>query len=211
MKKVSIESIKKYIEVLQKNSNYKSQYINRLLKSIKYVVEFSYKFEEEFPKLPTADDTSQPDVVLVNENDIIKAHRALIRMQDFENALMLQLMFVLHLLPFELRWLRFEDVSTTKDGKHMIKCRCTKAAKVRNVMLSANIYDEIMGYKELINGDSKRYFMGQRSLSNGKNIRGFFIFNVRSETMIDRLRTGFNNKLPWFSCTSYDVVKALDQ
>ena len=140
----------------------------------------------------------------------MRAQKSLIRLEDFEIALMLQLMYVLHLLPFELRWLRFEDVSTSKDGKHMMKYRHTKAAKIKNVMLSTNIYDEINSYKELVMGDSKRYYMGQRSLSNGKAIRGFFIFNVRSETISERLKTGFHNKLPWFSCTSYDVVKALD-
>ena len=210
MKKVSIENIKKYIIVLKNNSNYKPMYINRLLKSIKYVVEFSYKFDEDFPPLPPVDDDNTPDVVLVTEHDILKAHRVLMRMMDFENALLLQLMFVLHLMPFEIRWLRFDDVTTTKDGKHMIRYKHTKAAKAKKVMLSTNIYEEIQNYKHLIEGDSKKYYLGQRSLSNGKLIRGFFIFNVRTETISDRLRTGFSNKLPWFSCTSYDVVKALD-
>jgi len=77
-------------------------------------------------------------------------------------------------------------------------------------MLSTHIFDEIMNYKNLISGDSKKYFLGQRSMSNGKLIRGFFIFNIRSETITERLKNGFNNKLPWFSCTSHDVTKALD-
>jgi len=127
MKKVTIDNIRKYIEVLKNSKNYRPLYVNRLLKSIKYVVEFSYKFDEEFPPLPPVEDDDKLDVVIVTDYDILKAHRILIRMMDFENALLLQLMFVLHLMPFEMRWLRFEDVTTTKDGKHMIKFKHTKA------------------------------------------------------------------------------------
>ena len=210
MKTVTIEHITMYIELLQRDSNYSPLYINRMLKNIKYVVEFCYKFDEDFPKLPPVSESATPDVVIITEHDILKAHRALMRLEDYESALMLQMMYVLHVMPFELRLIRFDDVTTTRDGKHMIKLRVSRNSKIKNVMLSANIYNKIIDYKNYIKDDKKKYYVGQRSLGDRRTLRGYFIFNVRTETITERLKSGFNSKLPWFSCSSQDVVKALN-
>ena len=211
MKSVSVENIKQYINLLQNKSLYKPLYIVRMLKSLKQVVTVSYNLDGSFPELPiVAPSNIDLDVTVVTENDILKAHRALIRMEDFENALLLQLMFVLQVYPFELRWLRFEDISVTKDNKFMLKFRNTKAARVKNIMLADKIYQEIISYQNHIKGDNSKYYTGKRTINNKKKLDGHFIFNISTDTMIGRLKTGFNNKLPWFSCTSTDVVKVLD-
>ena len=210
MKTVSAEKIRQYVDILQSKTIYSAAYISRMLQSLRQVVAVSYKLDGEFPDIPiVVNEKASSEELTVTESDILKAHKVLIRMEDFESALMLQLMFVLQALPFELRWLRFEDVIVTKDNKFLINFRQTKAARIKRVMLADKIYEEIMSFLNLVKGDDKKYYLGRRAVSKKKKLVGHFIFNICSDTMTLRLRSGFNNKVPWFSCTSADVAKVL--
>ena len=122
----------------------------------------------------------------------------LISNHHYEDALMLHLMYALKAMPFELRWIRFEDFYESK-GKCIINFRHTKAAKLKRVILAKSLYQEVENYRKSIQSNKSMYMKGQRMLTKKLKLKGHFAFKNSSETMINKLRTGFNNKVPWFS------------
>ena len=107
-------------------------------------------------------------------------------------------MFALKAMPFELRWIRFEDFYESK-GRYIINFRHTKSAKLKRVILAKSLYQEVQNYRKSILSNISMYIKGQRKLTKKVKLKGYFVFKSSSETMVNKLSTGFNNKVPWFS------------
>ena len=163
------------------------------------MISFCYQLDFEYPPLPKLNiNTNQEETKGFDHHDITKAHMELISNHHYEDALMLHLMYALKAMPFELRWIRFEDFYQSK-GKCIINFRHTKAAKLKRVILAKSLYQEVENYRKSIQSNKSMYMKGQRMLTKKLKLKGHFVFKNSSETMINKLKTGFNSKVPWFS------------
>ena len=111
----------------------------------------------------------------IDHHDITKAHLELISNHHYEDALMLHLMFALKAMPFELRWIRFEDFYES-NGKHIINFRHTKAAKLKRIVLEKSLYQEVQNYHNIIKSNKSIYIKGQRVLTKKIKLKGYFVF-----------------------------------
>ena len=118
MKSVSYENILIYMRRLDLGWNRSFNYLDKVLFSLRKLVTFSYNFHGSFPEIKlTTKKKVKGNVSSITPNQIWKAHRLLLTKKDFENALLLRLMFTFALMPYEVRMLKFEDVRELENGK----------------------------------------------------------------------------------------------
>ena len=157
MRSVSYENIWHFISYLSNESNYKASTIDRIYKSWRRVILFWYQLEFDYPQLPKLKiAANKEETKSIDNHDITKAHLELIKNHYYEDALMLHLMFTLKTMPFELRWIRFEDFYES-NGKHIINFRHTKAAKLKRVILEESLYREVQNYHNIIKYNKSIY------------------------------------------------------
>jgi hypothetical protein len=92
--------------------------MNKVKCCLHRLVTFSFKFKGSFPNVKfDPKKKAKVDSCVVTPNRIWRAHRMLLAGKDLKWALLLRLMFTFTLMPYELRMLRFEDVSVLDNGK----------------------------------------------------------------------------------------------
>ena len=82
-------------------------------------------------------------------------------------------MFTLKAMPFELRWTRFEDFYESK-GRYIINFRHTQSAKLKKVILTKSLYQEVQNYRKSILSNNSMYVKGQRKLNKKVKLKRLF-------------------------------------
>ena len=115
MKRVYYENICIYMRRVDSGWSHTFHYLNKIRFCLQKLVTFRYRFNSKFPEIRFNTKTRpRVDVNNITEIQIWRAHRLLFEKRDLENALLLRLMFTYALIPFELRMLRFEDLTHSK-------------------------------------------------------------------------------------------------
>jgi AAA+ superfamily predicted ATPase len=72
--------------------------------------------------------------------------------------------------------LRFVDIHHGKNGRKIAKVHGISAKKIKERIISDNLFGEILNYKDKISNDKNRYYRDCRYTSIGSKIEGYFIF-----------------------------------
>ena len=136
------------------------------------------------------------------EVDTIAAYNQLLSFEQYDDALLLQLLYSLSLHPNNLCMLKFDDVD--KDGFiHYIDFKTGKNSKI---LLDDDLICFALEYV-CNKGEGLKYFkMIKRALRNGKNREGIFIDNKTYQNVYKRFLNKFGGKLKWFNYTPKEIV-----
>ena len=136
------------------------------------------------------------------EVDTIAAYNQLLSLEQYDDALLLQLLYSLSLHPNNLCMLKFDDVD--KDGFiHYIDFKTGKDSKI---LLDDDLICFILEYV-CYKGEGHKYFKKiKRTLRNGKNREGIFIVNKTYQSVYKRFLNKFGGKLKWFNYTPKEIV-----
>ena len=156
MKRVSYENIYIYVKRLDNERNHTFHYLSKVAFCLRRLVTFSYKFSGNFLEIKFSTGARpNPNTNRITAGQIWRAHRILVGMKDFGNALILRIMFTFALMPYELRMLRFEDVRRLSNGDKVIRFYHPRRAKMVTLSLSEQLYKEIQTYKMSIKGKKR--------------------------------------------------------
>lgn len=209
MKRVSYEDIYIYMDRFDAGKNRTFNYLSKVAFCRRRLVTFSYRFDGGFPEIKFSTAAkARPNSNRIKTSQVWRAHKLLVEMKDYENALILRIMFTFALMPYELRMLRFEDVHRLRTDNKVIRFYHPRRSKVVTLSLPEQLFKEIQSYKVIIKGKKRNCISKIRTTFKNRRTKEHFIFDVTKKTILRRFRTGFNNRIPNFSYTTTEIRAA---
>ena len=162
---------------------------------------------EDFPKIEFTSpkkEHKQVDYELVRET-VENAWNTLANKGKSGDALLIHLMYVLGLKTWEVRLLRFEDVEY-KD-QPTIKIYDSLKETVKQILISQELYDEIIEYKNELT-TSNKYHTSTRDTPSDKLDYGHFMFSDSKGSITKKFNCKFKGVLKNFYLRPKDLREA---
>ena len=138
----------------------------------------------------------------LTEELLVKSIKRLYDASQFEDALILQFMYLYRLAPSQIYLLDFD--SFTND-------RCLTAIKeessnYKTIKVSISLLNDVNYYivYRKLTGNEIKYW--RRITHNGVILNGKFIFTQKPKTIYNRFNSGFGGSIPWFNYSPKDII-----
>ena len=138
----------------------------------------------------------------LTEELLVKSIKRLYDASQFEDALILQFMYLYRLAPSQIYLLDFD--SFTND-------RCLTAIKeessnYKTTKVSISLLNDVNYYivYRKLTGNEIKYW--RRITHNGVILNGKFIFTQKPKTIYNRFNSGFGGSIPWFNYSPKDII-----
>ena len=119
------------------------------------------------------------------------------------DALLLQLMFALALIPGESRLIKFEDVEL-KNSQVSINAYKSKKDRTQQLFISQQLYDEIISYKQHLISNNKYQEITRKTIKGDSMIGHFLFWNSRN-AIGNKSKCWFNGATPEFKLRPKDL------
>ena len=135
-------------------------------------------------------------------SDLYRAYNELMTNFQFQDALILNLMYSLAIDPYVLYTLTYEGINNDGEIKYWDYKQKTFVCK----QLHKELRNDIVYFRLYPSCHKMNSNDSIRTSEDGENIEGTFIINISPTNMYNRLKRGFSNKLKWFHFTPKDLI-----
>ena len=156
--------------------------------------------KEEFPqiKFSSSKQGREENVSAINKNQYLEAANLLYEKGEYEDSLLINIMWCFASRPSEMLTLRFEDFEDKDDQKSVYYYANKKNQRIR-FTISNDLYDRVMEYKEL--KISQGTYKEKTFITPaGKSIKGNFVFDLTRS----KLQKKFFKKV-WKAYTRFEI------
>ena len=132
--------------------------------------------KQDFPKIKFSSNKQgrEENVSAINKDQYLKAANLLYEKGQYEDALLIHIMWSLASRPNEMLTLRFEDFED-KDGQKSVLYYANKKNQRKKFTISEELYTQVMNFKEMkVNNGT--YQIRSFTTPTGKTITGHFVF-----------------------------------
>ena len=134
--------------------------------------------KQDFPKIKFSSNKQgrEENVSAINKDQYLKAANLLYEKGQYEDALLIHIMWSLASRPNEMLTLRFEDFED-KDGQKSVLNYANKKRQRKKFIISEEPYTQVMNFKEMkVNNGT--YQIRSFTTPTGKAITGHFVFDL---------------------------------
>ena len=173
--------------------------IKRFLESIYIIDPLGIKIE--YYKRRSKTERNKPPIM--THQDVYNAYKELIDLKQYQDALILNLIYSLSIDPYVIYMLTYEGISDNREITYWDYKKTSFVTKELHKELLNDInYFKI--YSEMKGMQSKDM---QRSSEDEAIITGTFILNIKPTNLYNRFKRKFGNKLKWFRFTPKNVIE----
>ena len=147
----ALNKLKNYFTNLDITNSMKSSSLSKSWERMKRLTICSYGVKkEEFPKIKFSGSKQgrEENVLAINKNQYLKAASLLYEKGEFENSLLINIMWCFASRPNEMLILRFEDFED-KDDQKSLYYYTNKKNQRKKFTTSNDLYEQVIEFKEL--------------------------------------------------------------
>ena len=197
------------IKIQNQNSEFKYPYsktqgkyasvIKRFLENIYTIDPLGIKIE--YYKRRSKTERNKPPKL--SNSDLFRAYEELVKNVQFQDALILNIMYSLAIDPYILYMLTYEGINSDGEISYWdYKQKAFVTKKLHNELKSDINFFKAYSLSLKINSND---FI--RTSEDEETIEGTFIFNISPTNMYNRFKRKFSNKLKWFDYTPKNIIE----
>ena len=161
--------------------------------------------KEEFPKIKFSSNKQgrEMNVSAINKNQYLKAANLIYEKGEFEDSLLINIMWCFASQPNEMLTLRFE-IFEDKDCQKSAYYYINKKNQRRKFTISNDLYEQVMEFKEMkISKDTynEKIFI----TPTGKSIKDHFVFNLTRSKLQKKFSKKFAKLITCLKSLSKDI------
>ena len=161
--------------------------------------------KEEFPKIKFSSNKQgrEENISAINKNQYLKAANLLYEKGEFEDSLLINIMWCFASRPSEMLTLRFEDFED-KDDQKSVYYYANKKNQRKKFTISNDLYEQVMGFKEMKisqNTYNEKTFI----TPTGKSIKGHFVFDLTRSKLQKKFSRKFAKLIPGLKSRPKDI------
>ena len=173
---------------------------------MKRIATCSYGIKKrDFPKIKFSSNKQgrEENVSAINKDQYLEASKLLCKQKQFDDALLINIMWSFASRPSEILTLRFEDFED-KDNQKSVFYYANKKNQRKKFTISDELYDQVMEFKEhkISNGT---YIEKVFITPTGKSIKGHFVFDLTRSMLQKKFSRKFAKLIPGLKSRPKDI------
>ena len=173
---------------------------------MKRIATCSYGIKKrDFPKIKFSSNKQgrEENVSAINKDQFLEASKLLCKQKQFDDALLINIMWSFASRPSEILTLRFEDFED-KDNQKSVFYYANKKNQRKKFTISDELYDQVMEFKEhkISNGT---YIEKVFITPTGKSIKGHFVFDLTRSMLQKKFSRKFAKLIPGLKSRPKDI------
>ena len=161
--------------------------------------------KQDFPKIKFSSNKQgrEENVSAINKDQYLKAANLLYAKGQYEDALLIHIMWSLASRPNEMLTLRFEDFED-KDGQKSVLYYANKKNQRKKFTISEELYAQVMNFKEM-KVSNGTYQIRSFTTPTGKTITGHFVFDLTRSKLQKKFSRKFAKLIPDMKSRPKDI------
>ena len=160
---------------------------------------------KEFPTIKFSSNRQgrEENISAINKDNFLKAAKQLYDTGDYEDALLIHIMWSLASRPNEMVTLRFEDFEDNNNQKSVLYYANKKNQRKR-ITIADDLYEQVIDFKnfKIENG---RYHERSLTTSTGKTLTGHFVFDLTRSKLQKKFSRKFKKLIPGLKLRPKDI------
>ena len=173
---------------------------------MKRIATCSYGIKKrDFPKIKFSSNKQgrEENISAINKDQYLEASKLLCERKQFDDALLINIMWSFASRPSEILTLRFEDFED-KDNQKSVFYYANKKNQRKKFTISDELYDQVMEFKEhKINNGT--YIEKVFITPTGKSIKGHFVFDLTRSMLQKKFSRKFAKLIPGLKSRPKDI------
>ena len=202
----SIDNLKNYFTNLDITNSMASTSLSLHWERMKRLAICSFGIKkQDFPKIKFSSNKQgrEENVSAINKDQYLKAANLLYEKGQYEDALLIHIMWSLASRPNEMLTLRFEDFED-KDGQKSVLYYANKKNQRKKFTISEELYAQVMNFKEMkVNNGT--YQIRSFTTPTGKTISGHFVFDLTRSKLQKKFSRKFAKLIPDMKSRPKDI------
>ena len=205
-KSFNLVNLKNHFTNLDITNSKTSSSLSKNWERMKRVATCSFGIKkEEFLKIKFSSSKQgrEENVSAIDKNQYLKAANLLYEKGEYEDSLLINIMWCFASRPSEMLSLRFEDFED-KDGQKSVYYYFNKKNQRNKFTISNDLYDKVMEYKEMkiSQGTYKEKIF---ITPTGKSIKGHFVFDLTRSKLQKKFSRKFAKLIPGLKSRPKDI------
>ena len=205
-KSFTLVNLKNHFTNLDITNSKTSSSLSKNWERMKRVATCSFGIKkEEFPKIKFSSSKQgrEENVSAIDKNQYLKAANLLYEKGEYEDSLLINIMWCFASRPSEMLTLRFEDFED-KDCQKSVYYYANKKNQRNKFTISNDLYDKVMEYKEMkiSQGTYKEKIF---ITPTGKSIKGHFVFDLTRSILQKKFSRKFAKLVPGLKSRPKDI------
>ena len=202
----TLVNLKNYFTNLDITNSKTSSSLNADWERMKRVATCSFGIKkDDFPKIKFSSSKQgrEENVSAINKNQYLKAANLQYEKGEYEDSLLINIMWCFASRPSEMLTLRFEDFED-KDDQKSVYYYANKKNQRNKFTISNDLYDRVMEFKEMkINQGiyKERTFI----TPTAKSIKGHFVFDLTRSILQKKFSRKFKKLIPGLKSRPKDI------
>ena len=202
----NVNNLKNYFTNLDITNSMTSSSLALDWKKMKRIGVCSFRISnKEFPiiKFSSNKQGREENVSSINKEKFLKADKFLYDNDDYEDALLIHIMWSLASRPNEMVTLRFEDFEDNNNQKSVLYYANKKNQRKR-ITIADDLYDQVIDFKnfKIENG---KYHERSLTTSTGKTLTGNFVFDLTRSKLQKKFSRKFKKLIPGLKLRPKDI------
>ena len=174
---------------------------------MKRIATCSYGIKKrDFPKIKFSSNKQgrEENVSAINKDQYLEASKLLCKQKQFDDALLINIMWSFASRPSEILTLRFEDFEDFEDNQKSVFYYANKKNQRKKFTISDELYDQVMEFKEhkISNGTyNEKVFI----TPTGKSTKGHFVFDLTRSMLQKKFSRKFAKLIPGLKSRPKDI------